>query len=69
MIMTFSQYCRIETAAGGTRCTNRQFIYAALQLVHDGGMRHEWRDMRHQWIKSGLYILEQNRAKFRDMGA
>jgi hypothetical protein len=57
--MTFSQYCRIETAAGGHDITPRQFIRAAQALLHGGAMHHDFRAQRHAWLRSGLAQLDR----------
>jgi hypothetical protein len=67
-MITFSQYCRIETQAGGVFCTNREFIRAARTLLHDGAMHHDWRSRRHAWLRAGLAMLEKNRAEALNMG-
>lgn len=54
--MTFAQYCRIETAAGGISCTARQFIRAAHALLSDEGRGFAARSARHKWIRAGLAI-------------
>lgn len=58
MSMTFGQYQRIETAAGGIHCTAREFVKAARELIHDEGMGHEYRALRHVWLRSGLHMLK-----------
>jgi hypothetical protein len=57
--MTFAQYCRIESAAGGCDITPREFVKAARALLHDGAMHHEWRGRRHIWLRAGLAQLER----------
>jgi hypothetical protein len=68
-MMTFAQYCRIETAAGGALCSNRDFIRAARGLLHDEAMHHDWRARRHAWLRAGLAMLQNSRAQALSMGA
>jgi hypothetical protein len=56
--MTYSQYLRIETKAGGTSCTPRQFIKAAHTLLSERGKSHECRRDRHRWLRLGLAHLD-----------
>ena len=72
--MTFAQYCRIETAAGGCDITTRQFIKAAGALLHEDAMRHDWRGRRHVWLRAGLAQLARaqtyaNAVRFLSGGA
>ena len=66
-MMTFSQYCRIETAAGGCDITPRQFIKAAQALLHDDAMHHDFRAQRHVWLRSGLAHLDRAKSHARAM--
>lgn len=60
--MTFGQYCRIETAAGGVTCSNRDFIRAARALLSSEGKSRAMRDARHIWVRDGLDHLESARS-------
>lgn len=62
--MTFAQYCRIETAAGGVHCTNREFIRAARALLSTDGKARAQRKARHMWIRDGLDQLESARRAY-----
>ena len=59
--MTFGQYCRIETAAGGVTCSNRDFIRAAHTLLSGEGKSRARRGARHIWLRDGLDQLESSR--------
>lgn len=53
--MNYSQYCRIESAAGGVACSDREFIRAALRLVSKDHRRaRSKRIVRHEWLRAGL---------------
>lgn len=52
--MTFAQYLRIETIAGGVGCTDRAFIKALHSRLSDRGKTREHRDWRHTLIRAGL---------------
>jgi hypothetical protein len=65
--MTFAQYCRIETAAGGITCSNREFIRAARALLSSEGKSRAMRPSRRVWIVDGLDRLETARRDFRAM--
>lgn len=69
IMITFSQYCRIETAAGGVFCSDREFIKAARALFHDGAMHHEWRARRHAFLRRGIAMLHESRAQAIKAGA
>ena len=56
-MMTFAQYCRIESAAGGCDITPREFVKAARALLHCDAMGYEWRGRRHVWLRAGLAQL------------
>lgn len=61
MLMTYAQFCRIVTRAGGIGCTNREFIRAAHSLLSKVGRSLEHRNARHTWIRSGLMYLNDSR--------
>lgn len=63
--MTYPQYCRIETAAGGVTCTARQFIREARKVLSAQGKSREMRVPRHKWLRHGLYILKDARQVYR----
>ena len=54
--MLASQYMRIESRAGGTTCTARQFVRACHEVLNPYGRGRALRDERHGWIKAGLKI-------------
>ena len=61
--MLFSQYCRIETRAGGLGCTNVEFIRAAHKSLHGPArFNHRFRADRHAWLRDGLALLAQSRG-------
>ena len=62
--MQFSQYCRIETAAGGVGCTPRQFIKAAHGLLSPKGKNRQSREARHAWLREGLAMLGGARDQY-----
>jgi len=62
--MNFSQYCRIESAAGGVHCTNRDFIRAARALLSTNGKARAQRKARHIWLRDGLEQLESARQLY-----
>jgi hypothetical protein len=66
-VMTFAQYCRIETAAGGVTCSNRDFIRAARALLSSEGKSRAMRHARRMWLCDGLDRLETARRSFRAM--
>ena len=59
--MTFGQYCRAEHAAGGVRCSNREFIRAARRVLSPYGKSREVRQQRQEWLRDGLKKLATNR--------
>lgn len=65
--MIYSQYCRIETRAGGLGCTNVEFIRAAHKsLLSQSRFHHLYRAARHAWLREGLALLEKSRAMYAD---
>ena len=65
--MLFSQYCRVETRAGGLGCTNVEFIRAAHKsLLSQSRFHHLYRADRHAWLREGLALLAQSRAMYAD---
>ena len=54
--MTYAQYLRIETKAGGVACSNRQFIKALHTRLSNRGKTREHKEWRHNLIKEGLEI-------------
>ena len=58
--MTFAQYLRIETAAGGVGCSDRQFIKYAHVLLSPDGRKRWLRDARHEWLRDGLEMKEKS---------
>ena len=63
MHMTYAQYLRIETKAGGVSATPRQFIKAAHSLLSDQGKSKDRREWRHQWLREGLAYLKNHGFK------
>jgi hypothetical protein len=69
MHMTSGQYMRIETAAGGVGCTEREFIRAARTLLDDQAKNnHQWRQQRHDWLRDGLRKRADSLELFRRVG-
>lgn len=63
--MIYSQYCRIETRAGGLGCTNVEFIRAAHKsLLSQSRFHHLYRADRHAWLREGLALLEKSRQQY-----
>jgi len=62
--MTFAQFCRIETTAGGCLCTHREFIKAAHGLLSTDGKSRFFRDERHAWLREGLQMLDKSAAEY-----
>lgn len=60
-IMPWSQYMRIETSAGGTSAGPRDFVRAAHKLLSEEGRTRAARDVRHEWLRSGLSKLTYGR--------
>lgn len=58
MQMTWAQFQRIETLAGGIAATNRAFIRAAHSRLSREGKARRNREARHAWIRSGLAYRE-----------
>ena len=69
MKMSFAQYCRVETLAGGVACTPREFIRAAHSLLNDAGKTRAHRDARHAWLRDGLKHRDDARGLYRDVMA
>ena len=63
--MTLAQYLRIEDAAGGVGCSDRQFIKAAHTLLSpaDQSFTKLVRDIRHAWLRDGLEMKEKSLMK------
>ena len=68
-MMPFSQYCRIETKAGGAFCSDRAFIRAAHSLLTDNGKARDMRAARHAWIREGLAMLRKSKRQAIQLGA
>ena len=67
--MTYSQYCRIESAAGGVACSDRAFIRAALKLVSkDHRKARDKRAVRHEWLRAGLALKIEARRTIAYLG-
>jgi hypothetical protein len=64
--MMYSQYCRIESKAGGVTCTPRQFVRAAHSRITPAARRRAYRDARHAWLRDGLVHLQDAKALVRD---
>lgn len=63
--MMFAQYCRIESSVGGVSCTQREFIRACLKLIKPTSrFSREFREMRHDWIRSGLEQRDNARNEY-----
>jgi len=61
-MMLFSQYLRIERDAGGSSCSDRAFIRAALDRLTLQACGREYRTTRQAWLRSGLSKLQRTRA-------
>jgi len=61
--MTYGQYLRLETMAGGVGCTDKQFIAASHSAIKNKYSRKE-RDARHAWIREGLAYLNKSRGQY-----
>ena len=61
MEMPWSQYLRIESAAGGIGCTDRQFIRACHSKLMPSAKTRQQRASRHAWIRSGLATRKRAR--------
>jgi len=59
MNMTFAQFLRIQTAAGGVGASQVQFIRAAHGVLSKLGKSPEYRTQRHAWLRQGLYWHER----------
>ena len=68
--MMFSQYCRIETKAGGVWATPRMMIRAAHTLLAPRGRSREQREARHEWLREMLHMHHEARVEYMSvMGA
>lgn len=69
--MMFSQYCRIESNAGGVSCTVREFVRAAhsclLKRYRFGKGARETRTSRHLWLRDGLKQRLEARKCYSDV--
>ena len=61
--MTYGQYLRLETMAGGVGCTDKQFIAACHSVLKNKFSRDE-RDDRHRFIRNGLEYLNKSRGQY-----
>lgn len=52
--MMFSQYCRIESDAGGVSCSVRDFLRACRRRLSKQGKTRAMRTQRHEWLRAGL---------------
>ena len=66
--MIYSQYLRIETKAGGVKCTDKQFIKACHSLLSDYGKSRKYRKNRHEWIRAGFNYLNNHRKGWKAWG-
>ena len=63
--MTYAQYLKIETMAGGVGCTNKQFIAACLRYILPQARHHHlYRKDRHMFIRDGLAYLQKTRSQY-----
>ena len=60
MKMLGAQFIRIETEAGGTSCTDRQFIRQARKRLSLNGKTFIMREWRREWLLSGLELKQYN---------
>ena len=61
-IMPYSQYCRIESIAGGVFASDRDFVRAALSLFRpEKRYCRELREVRHEWLMDGLRMMQESR--------
>jgi hypothetical protein len=61
----YSQYCRIESAAGGVSCTPKEFIKAAHKCLKKSGRSRKQREARHTWLREGLALRIDARVTYR----
>ena len=52
--MMHSQYCRLESKAGGCLSSNRDFIRACHSVLTKKGRSYAARIRRHIWLRDGL---------------
>ena len=57
MKMSYAQYLRIETSAGGVTASPRAFIRACRKRLSAAGKGRQCRSLRHMWIRDGLQRL------------
>lgn len=65
--MPYSQYCRIESIAGGVMASDRAFIRAARSRLRPDAARSadpEVRRLRHEYYREGLAMRERARREF-----
>lgn len=67
MKMPYSQYLRIETAAGGVTTSPVSFIRACHKCLSATGRGRECRSLRHEWIRNGLTRLASERRYFQQV--
>lgn len=60
--MMHAQYLRIESLAGGVTASPREFIRAARGRLAPAGLSRARRAWRHDWLRSGLRQLQEQRA-------
>lgn len=63
--MLYSQYCRIESRAGGCSASPRAMIRAARTLLAASGKSREQRNLRHKWLREMLAKHAEARALYR----
>jgi len=66
-MMMYSQYCRIESAAGGVGSTDREFIRCARTLLTAKGKSRQQREARHKWVREGLRLKKAALKEYRDV--
>jgi hypothetical protein len=63
-LMSYAQYLRIETKAGGVSATRREFIAAAHSRTSREGKGRNMRELRHRWLREGLAYHQQSIVEF-----
>jgi len=64
MKMSYAQYLRIETSAGGVTASPRAFIRACRCRLSATGRGRGCREQRHRWMRDGLRRLTSERSYF-----
>jgi hypothetical protein len=57
--MTYAQYCRIESRAGGLSASPRAMIRTARTLLSPLGKSRTKRDVRHEWLRE-MFVYQRD---------